>query len=164
MPWHLSDLRPRRSAMHQLYYQIIWSHDPSKHSYINCYSWIWIYWRKVLAASYTPNLAMVRRNNMSNVVSWLVWWVAFVPNFSKVFWPREIDWVGRFCVIFFVYVFSVFFSCFLLICFKLFFNLLFNLFQFCMFVVVVLYCVQMLSEELFISIVSVFFMSSIDPK
>ena len=33
-----------------------------------------------------------------------------------------------------------------------------------MFVVVVLYCVQMLFEEVFISIVSVFFMSNIDPK
>ena len=92
-----------RSAMHQLY----------GYTYRNCYSWIWIYWRKVLAIPcYTPNLAMVRRNNMSNVVSWLVWWVAFVPFFSKVFWPREIDWVGRFCVIFFCVCFSVFFHVF----------------------------------------------------
>ena len=33
-----------------------------------------------------------------------------------------------------------------------------------MFVVVVLYCVQLLSEEFFISIFSDFFMSNIDPK
>jgi hypothetical protein len=61
-----------------------------------------------------------------HVVSWLVWWVAFVDFFLKLFWPREIDWVGRFCVIFF----GVFFLRFFLICFKLFFNLLFNLFHF----------------------------------
>jgi len=33
-----------------------------------------------------------------------------------------------------------------------------------MFVVVVHYCVQLLSEEIFISIASVFFMSNIDPQ
>ena len=50
-------------------------------------------------------------------------------------------------------------------CFKLFLICcLISLSQLFMFVVVVLYCVQLLSEEFFISIFSDFFMSNIDPK
>ena len=79
--------------------------------------------------------------------------------------------VGRFCGFFFEIILTQgnwlggsvlchFFRCIFfyvfLICFKLFLNLLFNLFHFFIFVVVVLYCVQMSSEELFISIGSVF--------
>ena len=81
-----------------------------------------------------------------NVGSWFVWWASSVSIF---FWNNSgpgkmMRWAA--------FLGGHFFSLFFFNCFKL----LFNLFQFFMFVVVFLCCVQMLSEEMVISTVSVF--------
>ena len=98
-------------------------------------------------------------HNLSNVVSWLVWWVVFVDFFLKLFRPREIDWVGRFCgkkCVFFQFVFYFSFIFRLLYVF----NLLFNLFH----VFLLFFFIFLIHRFSFLFNISQFFMGNIDPK